>query len=220
MTQKGLVNFFENFLEKKPIFKDKTVLQTNFTPETIPHREEQIQQIAQILAPCLRLEKPSNLFIYGKTGTGKTVSTHFVKNKMLYVAKEKNIPIKILYINCKLKKTADTEYRLIAQIIREFGTEIPSTGLPTEEVYKIFYNLLNKEKQNVVIILDEIDHLVKKTGDEILYNLTRINSDLKDSQISLIGISNDLVFTSEHFTLELSDFCSDLELSVSIGVLT
>jgi cell division control protein 6 len=194
MAQKGLVNFFENFLEKKPIFKDKKVLQTNFTPNTIPHRDEQIQQIAQILAPCLRLEKPSNLFIYGKTGTGKTVSINFVKNQILQVAKEKNVPVKIFYINCKLKKTADTEYRLISKIIGEFGTEIPPTGLPTDEVYKIFYNLINKEEQLAVIILDEIDQLVKKTGDEILYNLTRINSDLKNSQISIIGISNDLLF--------------------------
>jgi len=194
MAQRGLVNFFENFLEKKPIFKDKKILQTNFTPNTIPHRDEQIKQIAQILAPCLRLEKPSNLFVYGKTGTGKTVSIHFIKNQILQVAKEKKVPIKIFYINCKLKKTADTEYRLIAQIIREFGTEIPATGLPTDEVYKIFYNLINKEKQLIVIVLDEIDQLVKKTGDEILYNLTRINSDLKDSQISIIGISNDLIF--------------------------
>jgi len=194
MTEKRLVNFFENYLKKQPIFIDKKVLQTNFTPETIPHREEQIQQIAQILAPCLRLEKPSNLFIYGKTGTGKTVSINFVKNQILKVAEEKNISIRIFYINCKLKKTADTEYRLISQIIREFGTDIPATGLPTDEVYKIFYNLVNKEKKGIIIILDEIDQLVKKTGDEILYNLTRINSDLENSQISIIGISNDLIF--------------------------
>jgi len=194
MTQKGLINFFENFLEKPRIFKDKRILQTNFTPESIPHREEQIKQIAQILAPCLRLEKPSNLFIYGKTGTGKTVSLHFIKNDIIKVAKEKNIPVKIFYLNCKLKKNADTEYRLIAQLIRQFGTEIPPTGLPTDEVYKIFYELLNKEKQNIIIILDEIDQLVKKTGDEILYNLTRINSDLKESQVSIVGISNDLIF--------------------------
>ena len=42
--------------------------------------------------------------------------------------------------------------------------------------------------------MDEIDQLIKKTGDEILYNLTRINSDLKNSQISIIGVSNDLIF--------------------------
>ena len=44
------------------------------------------------------------------------------------------------------------------------------------------------------MILDEIDQLVKKAGDELLYNLTRINTELKNSQISIIGISNDLIF--------------------------
>jgi len=36
---------------------------------------------------------------------------------------------------------------------------------------------------------------VKKTGDNTLYNLIRINSDLKRAQVSIIGISNDLQFT-------------------------
>ena len=45
-----------------------------------------------------------------------------------------------------------------------------------------------------MIVLDEIDKLVKKSGDDTLYNLTRINSDLKRSKVSIIGISNDLSF--------------------------
>ena len=42
--------------------------------------------------------------------------------------------------------------------------------------------------------MDEIDKLVRK-GDDVLYNLSRINTDLKNSRVSLIGISNDLNFT-------------------------
>jgi len=82
----------------------------------------------------------------------------------------------------------------MAQLTREFGKEIPPTGLPTDEIYKIFFNTIDERKQVVIIILDEIDQLVKKAGDEILYNLTRINEDLKKTQISIVGISNDLVF--------------------------
>ncbi|MEE9525887.1 MAG: ORC1-type DNA replication protein [Candidatus Woesearchaeota archaeon] len=192
--QKEIDTFFEDFLDKKSIFTNKKTLQSNFTPETIPHREEQIQQIADILAPSLKLDKPSNLFIYGKTGTGKTLSAKHTTNKILTVAEKRNIPLKVIYLNCKLKKIADTEYRLIAQISKELGQELPSTGLPTEEVYKITFSTIEKEKAMILIILDEIDHLVKKTGDEILYNLTRINSELQNSQISIIGISNDLIF--------------------------
>ena len=194
MKQKGLTNFFENYLNKKPLFLNKKVLQANFIPPTISHRDKQIKQIADILAPCLKLEKSSNIFIYGKTGTGKTASTKYIIDQMNKIIKQKNIQVKTIYLNCKLKKVANTEYRLIAQLVREFGKPIPPTGLPTEEVYKIFYDTINEEKQLIILVLDEIDQLIKKTGDEILYNLTRMNSELKESQIEIIGISNDVLF--------------------------
>lgn len=191
---KNLGSFFENFLDKEPLFIDKQVLQSSYAPETIPHREEQIEQVASILAPCLRLEKPSNLFIYGKTGTGKTLSVKYVMNQLIETSNKKNIPLLISYINCKLKRVSDTEYRLIAQLAREVGCEVPATGLPTDEVYRIFVNNIDRDKKILILILDEIDQLVKKADDEILYNLTRLNGDLKNVQISIIGISNDLVF--------------------------
>ncbi|MDD5253715.1 MAG: ORC1-type DNA replication protein [Candidatus Nanoarchaeia archaeon] len=197
MAEKELINYFENFLKKEPLFINKKAMQMNYTPENIPHRDDQIKNIAGILAPSLRMEKPSNLFIYGKTGTGKTVSITKVSDDLIKIAKKNNLPLKIVYLNCKLKRVADTEYRLIAQITRELGVEVPATGLPTDEVYKIFIKEIDKEKILLILILDEIDQLVKKIDDGILYNLTRLNHELKNTEISLIGISNDLTFTSE-----------------------
>ena len=189
-----LGHFFESFLKKESIFLDKNVLLSSYVPEDILYREEQQQEIANILAPALRMERPSNLFIYGKTGTGKTLTVRQILISMEEVAKQNNILLKSIYLNCKLKKVADTEYRLLAQIIKEFNQEVPATGLPTDEVYNIFYKLLDKEKQIVLLVLDEIDQLTKQMGDDIFYNLTRINSDLKNSQICIIGISNNLTF--------------------------
>jgi len=189
-------NIFEQFLKKESLFKDKKVLQSNYLPGEINHRDEQITKIAQILAPSLRLEKPSNIFIYGKSGTGKTVSMNYISDQIRTMAYNKKIPLKIIYINCKLKKISDTEYRLIAQLAREFGKEIPPTGLPTDEVYNIFFKTLEEQSSTIILVLDEIDELVKKAGDELLYNLLRMNSDLKKSSTSLIGISNDLLFAN------------------------
>ncbi len=194
MVQKGLGSFFEKFLSKESLFKSKQIFLSTYFPELILHRNDQIQQIASILGPSLRLEKPSNLFVYGKTGVGKTLSIKYTIQQMSEIAKKEKIPLKLIYINCKLRKVADTEYRLMAQLVREFGKEIPPTGLPTDEVYKIFFNTIDSEKQLLIIVLDEIDQLVKKVGDELLYNLTRINAELEKSQISIIGISNDLIF--------------------------
>ncbi|MEK6907634.1 MAG: ORC1-type DNA replication protein [Nanoarchaeota archaeon] len=195
MGGKNLNEFFENYINKTLIFENKKSLQSNYTPENIPHRDEQIEQLANILAPALRTEKPSNIFIYGKTGTGKTCATQYVMNQIMKVTKEKNLKLKYYYLNCKLKSVADTEYRLMAQLCRAFGKAVPSTGLPTEEIYRTFINLIDNEKQLIILVLDEIDQLVTKAGDSILYNLTRLNSELTKCEISIIGISNDLMFT-------------------------
>jgi len=181
---------------KSNIFKDKFVLQTNYTPDTIPHRDKQIEQIASILAPCLKGEKTSNLFVYGLTGTGKTLSIQYVKDELLKRSKNNRseVFLKIEYLNCKLRKVADTEYRIIAELIKKLGGEVPATGLPTDQVYNKFIDLIEKEKQLLILVLDEVDQAVKKMSDNFLYNLTRLNSELSKTQICLVGISNDLRF--------------------------
>ncbi len=184
---------FDSFI-KQTIFQNKLILQGNYTPETIPHREKQIAQVAAIIAPSLRLERPSNLFIYGLTGTGKTLVVQYIKNQLFKRAEKQNVSLIIPYINCKLKKVADTEYRILVELIGKLGEKVPATGLPTDQLYHRFLNLINRKKQIVILILDEIDQAVKKIGDEFLYNLTRINTELTNAQISIIGISNDLKF--------------------------
>ena len=191
---KQLSGFFEDYIKKDPLFLNKKALQGNYTPETIPHRDEQVQQIASILAPALRMEKPSNIFLYGRTGTGKTVVSQYVADQLMKTARKKNIKLEIIYINCKMKRVADTEYRLMAQLANSFGAKVPATGLPTDEIYRIFLEKIDDDDRMIILILDEIDQLVSKAGDGIMYNLTRINSELKRAEITFIGISNNLVF--------------------------
>ena len=187
-------NFFQNYLTKDSIFLDKSLLLSSYAPEEIMYRENLIQDVANILAPSLRVERPSSLLVYGKTGTGKTLSIKYVLKSIERIAADNSVPLKTIYVNCKLKRIADTEYRLIAQLIKELGKDVPPTGLPTDEVYNIFYTLIDNKKQIILLALDEIDQLTSKVGDLILYNLTRINAELKNAQIALVGISNNLIF--------------------------
>ena len=78
-------------VKSRSLFKNKQVLQANYNPETIPHRDEQIELVASILAPSLLGEKTSNLFIYGKTGSGKTLSMQHVANELSKRASENKI---------------------------------------------------------------------------------------------------------------------------------
>src|SRR3989344_3099074 len=185
-SQEGMNKIFDSFMQNS-IFENKAVLQTSYTPETIPHRDEQIGQIASILAPALRGERTSNLFVYGKTGSGKTISVQCVRDELLKKQATNKNKLIIQYINCKLKKVSDTEYRILAELIKKLGGNVPATGLPTDQVYNKF----------LILIFDEIDHAVNKISDNFLYNLTRLNSELSKSQISVVGISNNLTFLDD-----------------------
>jgi cell division control protein 6 len=186
------MNVFERILSSNRIFKNRDVLRHTYTPDHLPHRDEQINTLASILAPALRYETPSNILIYGKTGTGKTATVKFVARQLEEMSLKLNVRCIVHYINCEL---IDTQYRVFASIANALGKNIPMTGLPTDHVYEEMKKALDLRKQTVIIVLDEIDKLVKK-GDEALYNLTRINAELKNAKVSIIGISNDLKFKS------------------------
>lgn len=180
---------FTKLLNQGEIFSSRDVLRSTYTPSVLPHRDEQINSLASTLVPALRGETPSNVIIYGKTGTGKTAVTKYVGAEL--EDSDSEVQCSIIYINGEI---VDTQYRVLAHLARHFDREVPMTGWPTDQVYEAFRDVLDEDRRVVVIVLDEIDKLTRK-GDNILYNLSRINSDLHQARVSLIGISNDLRFT-------------------------
>jgi cell division control protein 6 len=197
------MGLFKKYLGNNKIFKNREVLRHSYRPQILPHRTPQIDSIAAVLAPSLQNETPSNILIYGKTGTGKTASVRYVGAELENAGSHMNTCCRVVHLNCEV---IDTQYRVLAQIAKlvenvdatasdRMKTHIPMTGWPTDQVYAELKNVLENAGGVLVIILDEIDKLVKKSGDETLYNLTRINSDLEKSKVCIIGISNDLRFT-------------------------
>jgi len=236
---------FDDLLSGEPIFENKEVLRPSYTPHELPHRNDQINRMATILVSALRGETPSNILIYGKTGTGKTASAKFVSQELESTSQKYDVPCEVEYINCEV---TDTQYRVLAQLANTFieknqqviadridhyrdlrstaadnktaltdtefdsltelesrideleadaeaMEEVPMTGWPTDRVYSTFFEAVDYHERVVVIMLDEIDKLVEKSGDDTLYNLSRMNSELNRSRISIMGISNDLKFT-------------------------
>jgi cell division control protein 6 len=163
----------------------------DYIPDRLPHREEQIKRLGETVAPVLKGARCSNLFIYGKTGTGKTAVTRHVLSHLEFRAKEFNAPIKFCYVNCRM---AGSDYRVFASLCQSMGVSIPFTGLSVGEVFDRFRVGVDAAKVIFIVVLDEADALVKNPGDRLLYELTRINETLGKSKVSIIGISNDLRF--------------------------
>ena len=194
-SKKNTINcdIFGHLLNSDGLFVNREAMRPTYMPEVLPHREKEINNFASILVPALRDETPSNVFVYGKTGTGKTAVTKFVGKELLKKGIETGKKVNFIYINCEI---VDTQYRLLQNIanhfIEEWDERVPFTGWPTDEVFSKLKQMIDKQGGVTVIILDEVDKL---KGDEALYNLSRINSDLKNAKVSIVGLSNDLKFT-------------------------
>ncbi len=188
-----VVDVFNALLERSSLFVNREVLRPTYMPDVLPHREREITALAEIFLPALKGDSPSNVFIYGKTGTGKTAVVKHVGNQLIKKGREMNHNVNFIYINCEV---VDTHYRLLQNIANHFierwSERIPFTGLPTDEVYTRLKELIDGKKGVTIVALDEIDKL---KGDEALYTLSRINGELTEAKLSLVGISNDLKFT-------------------------
>lgn len=196
-------NLFEDIMRTKPIFKNREFLRHTYIPDRLLHRDEQVKQLARILAAPLRGETPSNVLIYGKPGTGKTATVRYVGKELEEASKNSQMKVNVLYLNCEI---VNTHYRVLASLAETLLDQmkesevvknlprIPRTGWPLDEVYRAFVKTLDAENRQVVIVLDEIDKLVRKEGDDVLYSLTRVNLELKKARTCIIGISNNLSF--------------------------
>ena len=189
-----LDSIFNKALSGSMLFTNRQALRTDFIPENLPYRDEQITSIGQILSPILQESKPSNLLLYGKTGSGKTVVAKYVLKKFDETSKKNSKSISMAYSNARL---AGSEYRVLVDLAHSLSLDMPFTGLPISEVLQRIYNNISENNLKVIFIIDEIDYLAKHaktSNDDMLYSITRSSEHLKNGFISIIGISNDLHF--------------------------
>jgi len=172
------------------IIKDKRVLRDSYIPDSLPGREEQIFRFSQIMADLLSDQPPNDVSFVGKPGTGKTAVVKHVTKK--FKEEYPKLRAKFVYVNCS---QATTAYRVLYQLNRSLQVLVPPSGYPFDVLRDKFVDAYSSSNVRLVVILDEVDLLVKRDGGRLIYMLNRLNYDLPQNlSISLVVISNTIDF--------------------------
>jgi cell division control protein 6 len=190
---------FSELLNKPTVFADRNVLSPHYIPETLPFRESEIERIMASVVPALKNERPRNMFIYGKTGTGKTCSVKHVLSKF----SEHKSNAKYVYMNCRMY---NSRYRVIQKIAKELLPTLDSMGFGLAMLYE---KVMEEVAQGThfIVVLDEVDMV--KDLDDLLYTLTRANDELKSGSISILGITNKVNFKDKLGSRSKSSLCEN-----------
>lgn len=203
------------FEPQPSVFDEDRALLEKWKPDQIVGRDAELNWLHNFLQPIMNREHPKNAFIYGKTGVGKTVSTRSKLDELMASAAEYDIATDFIWINCN---GLTSSYQVAIGLTNEIATpqeQLPATGLPPSEVYNRMWDVLDGYEDTVIIVLDEVDNIGSK--DDLLYKLSRAEKerDLTETEISVIGISNDLSFRDKLDPRVQSSLC-ERELQFSM----
>lgn len=167
-----------SFLEES-IFKNEEVLSPEYLPDLLPHREDEIKQLARNLSPVAQGRRAQNTFLFGAPGIGKTATVKFIFREF----EDYSTKAKTIYINCWDYKTAHAVFSKIALELQVF---VQRRGTSKDEVLERLIEVSKKKNKGLVVCLDEVEQLQQ----EALYDLLRINQYIKNP-VGIVFISND-----------------------------
>lgn len=198
------------------LFEDKSILSEEYSPDVIVERDDEIDAYRTALKDVLFGRNPSNVFIYGKTGVGKTAVTEYILDALQAEVQRRDAAedLHVYSRNCN----DDTVYRTVRSLINSIRDDdrdrFPETGLATSHALETLFEEMDRVGGTFLFVLDEIDHL--DDANTLLYELprARANGNLADARVGVIGISNNYTFRSS-LSPKVKDTLMEKEIAFS-----
>jgi cell division control protein 6 len=186
-------SIIEDELFSSSVIKDLHMLDFDYVPAELPHRDEQLKRLAQLFKPLLT-NIAQNAFIRGPVGTGKTAMTKHFCQSLASIARKQGKIIEYVHINCRKRST---DALVLLGVLTHFDPRFPDRGFSVQEMLQVLRTQLQRREAQLLLVLDEVDALLKKKQSNIVYDLTRFNDETMktNTPVSVIMISQKDVFT-------------------------
>ena len=191
-------------MPESAIFRDRAKLSPRFVPEELPHRQAQVDQILHVFSDAAG--DPDRfpltiLQVIGTAGIGKTTTVIRSAKMLEEKFSQRRLALKTAYINLKLQ--GGNKFAIYRFLLERIAPDLPSQGLSAEEMLRYLLRYLRDNKQYALIVMDEIDYLIKTSKDtSIVYDLTRLNEFEPEQPCNVKGVV---------FIAKSTDFYSKLD---------
>lgn len=175
------------FERRSRIIRDGESLSFDYIPEKVVLREAQMGELERMFSPLAMDNRACSAYLWGSVGSGKTVTAkRFCEDMKVYFS-ENNRRMDYVYVNCRIR---NTEYAAVLDIMRYFDRGFPDRGFAIDEILTLIKRSMEKDGTPLVVILDEVDCILKGATKNLVYQLSRFSEDMKGTAtLSLIMIS-------------------------------
>ncbi len=152
-------------------------------------RDREIREISCHFAPMLRGDHPVHLALWGKTGTGKTVTVNYFLNFLKQLCRKERIPLKHVHLDLT---TARPCFRALSDLtcLLNAGRRY-DRGLSLEELMQRIEASLADHRGYLVLFIDEIDN-IRRDKDTFMAFLVRRLPQRIPAKLILVFASNRL----------------------------
>lgn len=159
---------------RRSVFQDLGKLSFDYVPEALIHREEQLQRLFTLFRPAAEAGAAAHALLHGPVGTGKTHSALRFSRDFVAYAREQGRGYDHVYVNCRQKRTNDD---VLLAVVKHYQERFPDRGFSVPEKLTSLRKELAKGRHSLILILDEVDVLLKKSGSDLVYAFTRFGEE-------------------------------------------
>ena len=170
------------------VLLDRAPFSFDWTPPALVGRDSELRELASMFIGMESHGVGGRAVITGPVGSGKTVITRRFGEDLQRLLDGRR-KIVLAHVNCRNHPTTS---QVLQQIALSLDSGHPERGFSSGEIVQSIRRNLNAHDSHLLLVLDEVDVLIRREKSDLIYKLLRIDEG-QDQQgsLSLILVSQD-----------------------------